>query len=188
MIRDREVAFWIETGIHEASLLKMSEDRDIAMKVALELRYRDWLNSLEHCKESFRLMTHEKINNRTLMESLTKRHRELTERNAKILDWAMKTVSSKKKVSLPQIRISDCIPYTIVPQDVIGPPIHFSNPNPSEEIPFIPCKAPSQNKTSGTIRRKELTPLEEVEQYLKKEAAKEKSSKTSKCPTPKERE
>ena len=30
----------------------------------------------------------------------------------------MKTVSKKKKVPLPQIRISDCVPYTIVPQGV----------------------------------------------------------------------
>ena len=34
------------------------------------------------------------------MESMAKRRRELTESNAKILDWAMKTVSGKKKVSL----------------------------------------------------------------------------------------
>ena len=99
----------------------------------------------------------------------------------------MKIVSGKKKVPLPQIRIFDCIPYTIVPQDVTDPPIHFSNPNPGGEIPFVSCKAPSQNKTSGTIRRKELTPVEEVEEYLKKEAAKEKSSKTSKGPQPKEK-
>ena len=86
----------------------------------------------------------------------------------------MKTVSDKKKIPLPQIRISDCISYTIVPQDVIDPPIPFSNPNPGNEIPFVPCKAPSQNKTSGTIGKKELTPVEEVEEYLKMEAAKEK--------------
>ena len=73
MIRDKEVAFWIETGIHEASLLKMLEDRDNAMKVALESRDKDWLTSLEHCKESFRLMTQEQVNNKRLMESLAKR-------------------------------------------------------------------------------------------------------------------
>ena len=49
------------------------------------------------------------------MESLAKRQHEVTESNAKILDWAMRTVSGKKKVPLPQIRIFDCIPYTIVP-------------------------------------------------------------------------
>ena len=150
------------------------------MKAALESRDRDWLNSLAHCKESFRLMSQEHVNNKALMESLAKRQRELTESNAKILDWAMKPISGKKKVPLPQIRISDCIPYTIVPQDVTGPPIPFSNPNPSGEIPFVPCKAPSQNKTSSTIKKKELTPLEEIEEYLKMEAAKEKASKSSK--------
>ena len=93
----------------------------------------------------------------------------------------MKTVSGQKNVTLPQIRISDCIPYTIVPPDVTDPPINFSNPNPGGEIPLVPCRAPPQNKSSGTIRRKKLTPIKEVEEYLKKEAAKEKSSKTLKC-------
>ena len=111
------------------------------------------------------------------MESLAKRQREFTKSNAKILDWAMKTVSGKKKVPLPKIRIFGYIPYTIVPQDVIDPPIPFSNPNPGEEILFVPCKALSQNKISGTIGKKELTLVEEVEEYLKMEAAKEKASK-----------
>ena len=92
VIRDKEVAFWTETGIQEANLVKMLEDRDKAMKVALESRDRDWLNSLEHCKESLRLMTYDQVNNMILMESLTKRQCELTKSNAKILDWALKTV------------------------------------------------------------------------------------------------
>ena len=75
----------------------------------------------------------------------------------------MKTVSGKKKVLLKQIRISDCIPYIIVPRDVTDPPIPFSNSNPGGEIPFVPCKAPSQNKTFGTTKSKELTLEEEVE-------------------------
>ena len=160
--------------------MKMLEDRDKAMKAALESRKKDWLNSLKHCKESFRLMTYEQVNNTTLMESLAKRQRELTESNAKILDWAMKTISGEKKVSLLQIRIFDCMPYTIVPRDVIDPPIPFSNLNPGKETPSVHCKTPSQNKTSGKIGRKELTPVEEVEKYLKMEAAKEKASKSSK--------
>ena len=81
---------------------------------------------------------------------------------------------------LPQIIIFDCIPYTIVPRDVTNPPIPFSNPNPGGEIPFVPYKAPSQNKTSSTIEKKELTPVEEVKEYLKMEATKEKASKSSK--------
>ena len=59
------------------------------------------------------------------MESMAKRQCELTESNAKILDWAMKTISSKKKVPHPQIKIYDCMLYTIVPQDVSDPPIPF---------------------------------------------------------------
>ena len=46
-------------------------------------------------------MTYEQINNRIVLETLAKRHREQTESNAKILDWAMKTISNKKKVTLP---------------------------------------------------------------------------------------
>ena len=53
------------------------------MKASLELRDRDWLNSLAHCKESFRLMTQEQVNNMTLLESLAKRQCELTESNAR---------------------------------------------------------------------------------------------------------
>ena len=36
MIRDKEVAFFIETDMHEANLVKMLEHRDKAMKAALE--------------------------------------------------------------------------------------------------------------------------------------------------------
>ena len=73
MIRDREVAFWTEIGKHEAGLIKMLEDRDNALKACLESRDRNWLNSLARCKESFRLMTYEQVNSRTLLESLAKR-------------------------------------------------------------------------------------------------------------------
>ena len=105
VIRDREVAFWTETGKHEAGLLKMLEDRDNGLKECLKSRDKNWLNSMAHCKENFHLMTYEQVNNRTLLESLAKRQQELTESNAKILDWVMKTVLNKKKVSLPQMRI-----------------------------------------------------------------------------------
>ena len=90
------MAFWTE-----ARLIKMLEDRDNALKACLESRDNNWLNSLAHCKQRFRLMTYEQVNSRTLLESLDKRQRELTESNAKILDWAMKTVSTENKVSLP---------------------------------------------------------------------------------------
>ena len=125
-------------------------------------------------------MTYEKINSRTILESLPKRERELTKRNANILDWAMKTVSNKKKVPYPQIRISGCVPYTVVPQGVTNPPIPFSNPNPVEERPSEPFKEPVQNKASSASRKKELTPVEDVEEYLRMEAAKEKAARSKK--------
>ena len=69
VIRIRDVAFWEETKIHESNLLKMLED----IKVALESSDREWLNSLQHCRDSLRLNTQELINNRCTLESIGKR-------------------------------------------------------------------------------------------------------------------
>ena len=135
MIRDKEVAFWTEIGKQEAGLIKMLEDRDNALQACPKSRDKNWLNSLAHCKEILRLMTYEQVNNKTLLGSLAKRQRELTESNAKILDLAMKTVLNKKKVPLPPIRILDCVPCTVVPQGVTNPSIPFSNPNKEKERP-----------------------------------------------------
>ena len=76
-------------------------DRDNALKASMDSRDNNCMNSLGHCKQSFRLMCYEIINNRTLLESLAMRQRELTKSNAKILDWVMNTVSNKKKIPLP---------------------------------------------------------------------------------------
>ena len=95
--------------------------RDKEWRGELENRDQYWLNSMGHMKQSFRLMTYEQVNNRAFLESLARRQRELTESSAKILDWAMKKVSNKKKVSLPYIRISDYVPYTIVPPGETNP-------------------------------------------------------------------
>ena len=92
----------------------------------------------------------------------------------------MKTVSNKKKVSLTQIRISDCVPYTVVSQGVTNPPIPFSNPNPDKEGPSEPCKETTKNKTPSALGKKELTLVEEVEEYLRMEAAKEKVARSKK--------
>ena len=73
VIRDKEVAFWTETGKHEAGLLKMLGVKDNALKACLESRDKNWLNNLAHCRESFLPMTYEQVNNRTLLESLAKR-------------------------------------------------------------------------------------------------------------------
>ena len=106
----------------------------------MDSRDSNFMKSLGHCKQSFRVMSFEIINNRTLLESLAMRQQELTESNAKILDWAMKTVSSKKKIPLPQIRISDCRPYNVLPQGVIEPSIPYTNPNSIGVPPCAPYK------------------------------------------------
>ena len=85
----------------------------------------------------------------------------------------MKTVSNKKKVPLPQIRISDCAPYTVVPQGETNPVLPFLNPNPDVKSPSEPYKETTKNKTPSTSKKKELTPIEEMEEYLRMEAAKE---------------
>ena len=55
------------------------KQRDEEWGAELEKRDQYWLiNSMAHCKQSFRLMTYEQVNNITLLESLTKRQRELT--------------------------------------------------------------------------------------------------------------
>ena len=125
-------------------------------------------------------MSYEVKNNRTLLESLAMRQRELTESNAKILDWAMKTVSNKKKIPLPQIRISYCRPYTIVPQGVTDPPIPYTNPDSIGAGTSTPCTETQKDKTPRTSRKKELTLVEEVEEYLRMEAAKERDARNKK--------
>ena len=75
-----------------------------------------------------RLNTQELINNRCTLESIGKRQCELVKSNVDILDWAMKTVLGKKKVSLPMIQISDYVSYTVVPKDVTNPSIPFTHP------------------------------------------------------------
>ena len=88
----------------------------------------------------------------------------------------MKTVSNKKKVPLPQIRISDCVPYIVVPQGETNPVLPFLNLNPNIRGPSEPCKEPVKNKAPSVKKKKELTPVEEVEGYLRMEAAKEKAA------------
>ena len=85
-------------------------------------------------------MTHEQINIRATLESLGKRQHELTKGNAQILDWTMKTMSGKKKILLPNIQISDYVPYIIKPQDVQDFNIPFTQPVESLPIPFNPLR------------------------------------------------
>ena len=166
--------------IRDQNLEDALRKRDEEWRVELEKRDQYWLNSIRHMKQSFRLMTYEQVNNRAFLESLAKRQRELIESNEKILDWAMKTVSNKKKVPLPQIRISDCAPYIIVPLGETNPVLPFLNQNPYIKGPSTPCKETAKNKTPSTSGKKELTPVEEVEEYLRMEASKEKDARKRK--------
>ena len=77
------------------------KDRDNALKTSMDSRDKNCMNSLGHYKQSFRMLSYDVRNNRTLLESLAMRQPELIESNAKILNWAMKIVSSKKKIPLP---------------------------------------------------------------------------------------
>ena len=146
----------------------------------MDSRDSNFMNNLGHCKQSFHLMSFEIINNRTLLESLTMRQRELTESNAKILEWAMKTSSSKKKIPLPQIQISDYRPYTIVPQGVTDPPKPYTNSDSIGAGTSTPCTETQKDKTPRTSGKKELTLVEEVEEYLRMEAAKERAVRNKK--------
>ena len=115
-LRVRDVILLEELEKQEFDLCKMLKARNCSMKTALESRDIGRLNSLQHCKDSLRPNTQELINNRCTLESIGKRRLELVKSNADILDWAMKTVSGKKKVPLPNIQIYDYVPYTTVPQ------------------------------------------------------------------------
>ena len=126
-LRVRDTVYWEKSGKQEFNLYKMLEARERRMKTALESRDIGWLNSFQHCKDSLRLTTQELIHNRCTLESLVKREHELVKRNVEILDWAMKIVSGKKKAPLPNIQISNYVPYSIVPKDVTNPSIPFTN-------------------------------------------------------------
>ena len=121
-----------------------------------------------------RLTTLEMINNRITLESIGKRQHEIVKSNADLLDWAMKTVSGKKKVPLPNIQISDYVPYSIVPKDVTNPSITFTNLEEPKEIPFVPFKTIPQDETYGTIRILRRTP-EEIVKYKREQTQKENS-------------
>ena len=60
------------------------------------------------------------------------------------------------------------------------PPIPYTNPDSLRAGPSLPCTETQKNKTPRISRKKELTPVEEVEEYLKMEAAKEKAGRNKK--------
>ena len=102
-LKKRDEEWKVEIDKRDTEWRTVLRDRDNALKASMDSRDKNCMKSLGHWKQSFRFMTYEIINNRTLLESLAIRQQELMESNAKILDWAMKTVSSKKKIPLPQI-------------------------------------------------------------------------------------
>ena len=72
------------------------------------------------------------------------------------------------------------MPYTVVPLGETNPVLPFLNPNPYKEGPSEPCKEPAKNKAPGVTKKKELTLVEEVEEYLRMESAKEKVARSKK--------
>ena len=86
----------------------------------------------------------------------------------------------QKEVTLPQIRISDCVPYTIVPPGETNLVLPFLNPNPNIKSHSEPWKETTKNKTPSTSKKKELTLVEEVEEYLRMEVAKERDARNRK--------
>ena len=117
-------------------------DRDTVLKNDLTNRDRIWIYRWQQLRNSLRLTHVKAVNNRTLLESLGKRQKELVEANTKILNWAMKAVSDKKQVPLPQFRMSNCVPYTVVPLGLDNSEIRhfFSYPSIVEQEPLAPCR------------------------------------------------
>ena len=68
----------------------------------------------------------------------------------------------------------------IVPLGETNPVLPFLNLNPAREGPSKLCKEPVRNKAHGVKKKKELTPVEEVEEYLIMEASKEKAAMNKK--------
>ena len=87
---------------------------------------------------------------------------------------------SKKKIPLPQIQISDCRPYTVLPQGETEPSILYTNPESIRVPPYAPYKETEKDKPPSTSDKKELTPVEVVEEYLRMEAARERAERNKK--------
>ena len=88
------------------------------------------------------MVPYEQVNNRTTLESIGKRQCELVKGNVEILEWTMKTLSSKKKVPPLNFQISDYMPYTIVPLGVDKSDIPFTHLNKPEETPLAKSPKP----------------------------------------------
>ena len=60
------------------------------------------------------------------------------------------------------------------------PPTPYTNPDSIGVGPSAPYTETQKNKTPRTSGKKELTPVEEVEEYLRMEAAKERDARNKK--------
>ena len=77
----------IKIAKRDAEWRTVLRDRDNALKERVDSRDNNYIYSLGHCQQIFCMTSYEVKNNRTLLESLAMRQRELTKSNAKILDW-----------------------------------------------------------------------------------------------------
>ena len=85
-LKNRDMTFCDETTKNAESLCKMLERRDQEMMVVLHNRDKLWSGSFENYKQSYIMMTYEKVNNRTSLESIGKRQCEFVKINVEILD------------------------------------------------------------------------------------------------------
>ena len=69
-LKKRDEEWKIEIEKKDAEWRTVLRDRDNALKASMDLRDNNCMNSLGHYKQSFRMMSYEIKNNRTLLKSL----------------------------------------------------------------------------------------------------------------------
>ena len=73
MLKKRDEEWKTEIEKRDIEWRTILRDRDDALKASMDSKDNNYMNSLGHCKQSFRLMSYEIINNWTLLESLAMR-------------------------------------------------------------------------------------------------------------------
>ena len=94
---------------------KVLEGTDKAIHDSLISTDKFWVEKMESCNHYLKSMYYEQINTGKTMGSVAQRQVGLIKGNVKMLDWAMETISWKKKIPTLKITISDYIPYVIQP-------------------------------------------------------------------------
>ena len=92
----------------------------------------------------------------------------------------MKTVSNKRRYLYHKSESQTVDPTPIFRQGVTIPPIPYTNLESIRAGTSTPCTETQKEKNPRTSGRKELTLVEEVEEYLRMEATKEKATKNKK--------